>query len=95
MQIPLEKLARQLTVPEKRVLLELTDGEWVYPARQIAADAGIPIDITRKILRYFRRIGIAEHGFLMSEDYRIAGSGTHLNRYGLDLQQMVRNQGKS
>jgi hypothetical protein len=84
----LEELASRLSEDQRRVVVAMTGGEWVYRLAQTAQDAGLPIDDVRKAMRHLRKIGIAEYGTLWNEDKgRANGSGTWLNGIGLALRE--------
>ena len=93
----LAEIAKGLSEAERKVIMEMGDGEHVFPASVTARDAGVPVAETRKIMRYFRDQGLARYGPLWSEDEcRPAGSGTWLTRAGLALRSylMSNSEGK-
>lgn len=77
------------TCPQERaVLLSLTDGGIVYPLAHVAADAGVPLSRTRKIVRSFRDKGLAEFGWLYNEDEgKLHGQGYWLSGRGVALKE--------
>jgi hypothetical protein len=82
------ELARGLSVQEVAVMACMSDGEFVYPAAMIAADAGVPVHVTKKIMKSFRQRGWAQHGHLRGEDSdHVLGSGTWLTDAGLQIQR--------
>lgn len=70
-----------LDAESRAVLRTLTDGEVVYPAADIAGDAGVPLRRTRLILRNLRDAGLAKKTALYC-DGMLAGSGTYLTGLG-------------
>jgi len=80
-----------LTADDIVVLRELTDGEWVYPACDVARDTGLTITKVRASMARLREAGLATQGPLFNHDEnRVAGRGTWANRVGLRMQDALR-----
>ena len=77
-------IAASLSEAQRKVLMRMSDGEWVYPIARTAEEAGVPYAETRKIIRQFRNDGLAVYGPLYNEDEcHPQGSGTWLSGTGL------------
>jgi len=84
------ELADSLTDAQQEVLMLMSDGEMVYPASKIAAEAGFPLKETVKVLRHLRGIGVADRGPLWSDDDGLLrGSGTWLSPLGLEVRTIL------
>ena len=86
------RLEVQLTENQKRIIKCMSDGDIVRPARYTASDAGVTDNLVRTSFRFFREIGLAKYGPLMSEDDgHVAGSGTWLTPLGCEFQLYLFN----
>jgi len=75
---------------EVPIVLEMSDGEMVYPAQYMANDINCDVRLVHKTLRRMREIGIAQSGPLFSEDDgKLCGRGTWLNRAGYQVQDIL------
>lgn len=76
MQLPMDELIGRLSDADKRVLKESSDGQYVYPARTIAQETGLPLFVVRKAQRHMHALGVFNYDFLVSEDSsELAGRG--------------------
>lgn len=86
-------IAGKLTKAQRAVMLEMSNGEYVERASFLAADAGVPLNETREILRKFRQDRLATHGTLWNEDEAApAGSGTWLTPLGLAVRDYLEKE---
>jgi hypothetical protein len=93
MALSVEEMLNGLNDHQKLVVSEMSDGEYVYPARYIASDLGLPTSYVLKQMRMLKKEGFATYGHLSAEDCeKVMGSGYWLTRLGLDLRTQIRDQ---
>lgn len=79
-----------LSYPARRLIAEMSNGEFVHPIATTAADADVPVRDARKILKRFRADGLAKYGPLFDEDDGTpCGSGTWLTPAGLAVRAAI------
>jgi hypothetical protein len=75
---------------EKLVLRHSSDGQWVSPARTLAAKTRLPVTHVRRIQRYLKSIGLLEYGFLINEDDGLlCGRGYHRSSLGDKVRKLL------
>lgn len=93
MSLSVEEMLNSMNDHQKMIVSEMSDGEYVYPARYIASDLGIPVNYVLKQMRSLKKMGFAQYGHLRAEDSdKLVGSGYWLSRLGLDLRDQIRDQ---
>lgn len=86
-----QEIYHSLDMREIAVLKGINDGQRVDSIGQVAADAGLPKAVTRRIMRSFRERGLLSYGHLIKFKYQnqLGGSGYTLTPLGQKVQHLV------